>query len=397
MKKTSIIIIALCVALTACNPKLAATPTLYDDPLAPTTTPEIFISLTQAISAVVDLNGVALAVTDARFGNCATECPPPPDGTHYLRVMLQALNLPAGQSLDYKNLPEGIAIHDETGVITPFDHVLAYTPATQQLVLFFAVPETAQVFGLQWPGVAEIPLTVASEETSETGSGANVICNNVSLILDPALGSGYECQTIPESSGADRAYFDVYPEYTEVTLMNYPFTDSSYAPRIAVYPVQRYSELAPELVPASVTNLRSLVSGGATSSNKMPLLPIFKSVQMFHSQDAVLSFRNGKGVRYLTQYTQGIVPVNNQELFYTYQGLTDDGKYWVSVILPISTPNLMADGKNPPDGQSMDDFANNYSTYVADTAAQLNEQNTDSFTPAIGQLDALVQSISIAR
>ena len=45
-----------------------------------------------------------------------------------------------------------------------------------------------------------------------------------------------------------------------------------------------------------------------------------------HSQVQYLDFKNGTGVRYLTQFDQGILPINNYELVYTYQGLTSDGK-----------------------------------------------------------------------
>jgi hypothetical protein len=238
--------------------------------------------------------------------------------------------------------------------------------------------------------------TIAVEPTAQPVSQANVTCGKISLYLDPKLGSNFECETIPEATGADLAYWDKHPEYTEVTLKNYLFTDSNFTPRIAVYPVQRFSELLPDLVPARLADLKTLISGSIPSGKELPLLPAFNSVQMFDSQVTATPFQNGKGVRYLTQYAQGIVPINNQELFYTFQGLTADGQAWVSVILPISSPNLMADGKNPPNGQSMDDFAKNYKTYIADTTTQLSTQSLDSFVPAISQLDALVQSISVA-
>lgn len=238
--------------------------------------------------------------------------------------------------------------------------------------------------------------TVAAKPTARPASQANVTCDKISLYLDPKLGSGYDCETIPEATGADLAYWDIHPEHTEVTLKNYAFTDSLFTPRIAVFPVQRYGELLPDLVPARLADLRSLIAGGAISSKELPLLPPFNSAQMFNSQAAVIPFQNGKGVRYLTQYAQGIGPINNQELFYTYQGLTTDGKYWVSAILPISSADLMADGKNPPNGQSMEDFAKNYTSYIANTTSQLNTQRPDGFSPATSQLDALVQSISVA-
>ena len=57
-------------------------------------------------------------------------------------------------------------------------------------------------------------------------------------------------------------------------------------------------------------------------------------------------FVSGIGVRFLTEYAQYFVPVNNHDLFYTYQGLTNDGQYWISVILPINHPDLPANADN---------------------------------------------------
>jgi hypothetical protein len=229
--------------------------------------------------------------------------------------------------------------------------------------------------------------TIAAKPTAQTVSQANVTCNGVSLSLDPSLGSGFECQAIPEYSQTDMGYSEIHPEYAEVTIKNYTFADSLFTPRIAVYPVSRFSELLPDLVPNRLADLQSLISGGNITSKDMPLLPPFNSVQMFQSQSAVIPFSNGTGIRFLTQYAQ--------EMFYTFQGLTSDGKYWVSVILPISSANLMADGKNPPNGQTMEEFANNYKTYITNTASQLNGQSPESFTPAINQLDAMIKSIQV--
>jgi hypothetical protein len=102
----------------------------------------------------------------------------------------------------------------------------------------------------------------------------------------------------------------------------------------------------------------------------------------------VLPFSSGNGIRFLTQYSQFADPINNHEVFYTYQGLTSDGKYWISATLPISNPLLPADGTNPPNTQ-------NWDSYLAAMATQLNAQPPESYSPTITMLDALIASISI--
>ncbi|MEO8354588.1 MAG: hypothetical protein ABI621_01610 [Chloroflexota bacterium] len=45
-----------------------------------------------------------------------------------------------------------------------------------------------------------------------------------------------------------------------------------------------------------------------------------------HPLMQVINFQNGRGIRFLTQYAQYPAPINNHELFYHFQGLTNDGK-----------------------------------------------------------------------
>jgi hypothetical protein len=242
------------------------------------------------------------------------------------------------------------------------------------------------------PTMTEVPTATETPAATEPPvPQTNVNCNELALFLDPVLASGYDCKTIPEVSGEG---FDVNPQYTELSLQGYPLSDRFFTPRIDVFPVQRFSELAPDAVNPDVTALQALIGGGAVGAS-LPLLPIFNAAQEFHAQYKVLAFANGSGIRYLVQYAQYYAPINNHDMFYTFQGLTSDGKYWISAILPISNPILPVNGDSPPNGQSWDDFGNNFATYIADLITQLNSQPPENYSPTITMLDALVTSIRI--
>jgi hypothetical protein len=258
---------------------------------------------------------------------------------------------------------------------------------------------TATVVTLEAPTATTAPIvtetpTVTPETPTATElpvAQTNVTCNELALFLDPVLASGYDCKTIPEVSGEG---FDVNPQYTELTLQGYPLSDRFFTPRIDVFPVQRFSELAPDAVNADVAALQALIGGGAVG-NSLPLLPIFNAAQEFHAQYKVLAFANGSGIRYLVQYAQYSAPINNHDMFYSFQGLTGDGKYWISAILPISNSILPANGDNPPNGQTFEQFGNNFPTYIVDITNQLNSQTAGSFIPSLNVLDSLVASIQI--
>lgn len=223
----------------------------------------------------------------------------------------------------------------------------------------------------------------------------NVSCDGMTLYLDPVLASGYDCQTIPEASGADLPSFGVNPEYVELTLQGYALANRFFKPHIDVFPVQRYSVLLPDFISQREAMLQALISGGAVGESSLPILPIFNAGQEFHTRYQVIPFENGNGIRFITQYSQATMPINNHEMFYTFQGLTSDGKYWVSAVLPISHPILPESGDTPPGGQSWEDFSNKFNTYLIDIANQLNAQASASFSPTIPILDALITTISI--
>jgi len=227
--------------------------------------------------------------------------------------------------------------------------------------------------------------------TDTPGVQTNTTCNELAIYLDPTLASSYTCETIPESPEG----IETYPQYTKLTLQGYPLSGKFFTPYISILPVQRYIELLPDFIPGQVAALQALVSGGALGDKDLPFLPSLNAGQMFHAQYQVLPFGSGGGVRYLTLLAQYYAPINNHDLFYTYQGVTNDGKYWVSAILPINNPILPDNGDTPPGGQTWDQFTNNYSSYIADLTVQLNSQASGNYTPSLAMLDALVSSITV--
>jgi hypothetical protein len=247
--------------------------------------------------------------------------------------------------------------------------------------------------------VPTIPPVVATDTPEPTNTPTttvapppvtNLTCNELSLFLDPALASGYNCETVPEST----VEMDINPQYTKLTLQGYVLADKFFTPHISIFPVQRYAELQPDFIPGEVVDLQALISGGA-AGDTLPFLPIFNAAQIFHAQYQMVPFASGGGIRFLTLFAQYFAPINNHDLFYTYQGLTSDGKYWVSAILPINNPILPANGDNPPGGMSWDEFTANYGPYLTDITNQLNSQTSDNYTPTLSALDALVASITI--
>jgi hypothetical protein len=240
---------------------------------------------------------------------------------------------------------------------------------------------------------------IPTQPTAPVMQQANVTCNELSFHLAPALGSGYECETVPENSSSDIPvyYVFIYPDHTELTIQKYPLTRTQFPPQIWIYPVSRFSELLPDILPPRISDLKRIISNDALPSGELPFLPAIPEIQSFFVHEAVLSFKDGQGVRFITEYSEAPTSISNKNIIYTFQGLTDDGKYWVAVTLPISSPILPEENDMLPEGYTEESLILNYSSYVSDVKELLEEQAPDSFFPTIDELDALVQSISVGQ
>jgi hypothetical protein len=265
-------------------------------------------------------------------------------------------------------------------------------------ILMFACSIPATATPTPPPVITETPVVtgtpVVTEEPTVTEPAIpppNVTCLELSLYLDPALGTNTTCEVIAEST----LEMDTHPQYTTLTLLDYPLQNKFFPATISVYPVQAYSTLRPDVIPGLVTDLQALIAGGVPGSSYIPFLPIFNAAQTFHASYSLDPFMDGGGLRFLTLYAQYFAPVNNQDLFYTYQGLTSDGLYWVSAILPVNHVILPETADPPPGGMTWEQFSANYEVYIADMITQLEAQTPGSFSPTLTALDELVSSISI--
>ena len=236
-------------------------------------------------------------------------------------------------------------------------------------------------------------------DTETNLSQVNVSCNEIAFYLDPSLGDDYECETLPESNSSDRPsyYVFIYPTHTEVTLQDYPLTQTQFPPQLWVYPVARFSEQLPEIIPPLVSDLQHYISAGTWSGKNLPFLPAILEKQAFFAHEKALSFNGGQGIRYITQYSEGPNPITNKNIIYTFQGLTDDEMFWVAVTLPISHPILPDEYTTLPDGYTQESLILDYTTYTQDVKNRLSAELADSFSPALPILDSLVMSITITQ
>lgn len=211
----------------------------------------------------------------------------------------------------------------------------------------------------------------------------------ISFSYDPSLATFMDTELFEANTGGDVPPWELMPQYTRLTLQGYPLSDTNQMPQIFVIPLAEYMDANPD-VNAPLEDLQQMILAKRTNAlpDQLPCFPLTYANQMIVSNVAYLDFQNGSGVRYLTQVGQGEYPINNQGLVYTFQGLSDDGMWLVSAVLPVSNailpdPELvLADPK----------FTDDHLSYIVETRVQLEEQPDGSYLPDLALLDALFQT-----
>ena len=234
-------------------------------------------------------------------------------------------------------------------------------------------------------------------------NGIVISFQNTSFVIPTGLATNALSGTVPAVVGSqDGPGWDVAPESVKFQLENYALYNTFHEAYILVYPAQEYAAVN-EGASRSIAQLQAILSGSAAPTpENLPHVAFFNAGQVFAAQIQIVQFKSGSGVRFLTEYAQYYATANNNDLFYEFQGLTSDGKYYILAILPASHPLLAPDADPaspvPAGGIPFPGFddQNAIEAYYPAVTNLLNTAAPESFNPALPLLDALIQSISIA-
>jgi hypothetical protein len=188
----------------------------------------------------------------------------------------------------------------------------------------------------------------------------------------------------------DAPWWEIAPQHTRITLQGYPISNHIMKPQIFIYPVAELGKVN-EAAGLMASDLQILLKERQLG-RYLPLLPLFNASQAMHTHVEYLDFMTGHGVRFLIQLDQGPVPINNYEIFYSFQGITSDGVYYVSALLPVNHPEL------PPTMQFRElqtVESEHFFAYMAKTVSWLEEQDDNSFNPDLAKLDAFIAAIDV--
>jgi hypothetical protein len=226
-----------------------------------------------------------------------------------------------------------------------------------------------------------------------TATEQPIIAGSVNFSMDTGvLAGGYVSTVVPAvAQDGSAPYWEVLPAHTRVELEGYAISNHLMRPVLVVYPVNELTAVN-EGAARMAASLQTLLQSPQEVPD-LPFLPMVNMTQTFHSNLQFLEFTNGSGLRYLTEFSQGIVPANNFELLYTFQGLTNDGRYYIAAILPVNHPSLPADGAIT--GNEPLEFSSDFNAYINNIVQTLNVQAANTFVPDLTALDAMMTSIQV--
>jgi hypothetical protein len=233
----------------------------------------------------------------------------------------------------------------------------------------------------------------------------DVTYDNISFTIPLGLATDALTGTVPALTDEQQwGPWNIAPQHIKILLDNY--SQNSYQQAaIFIYPAQDFASTSDQ-VKENIQRVNSILNKTTPlAAENMPSIPFYNAGQAIAAQMQVVSFKSGGGVRLVTQYANGIGPINNSALFYHFQGLTNDGKYYIIAILPTSADFLPPDDtKYTVDSPTVTDFPGYYKSnptgddfkaYFQAVTDKLNATRPDQFKPSLSTLDALIQSISV--
>lgn len=245
-------------------------------------------------------------------------------------------------------------------------------------------------------------LSTSQVQSTSVQSGIPIWASPIRLVIPAGLGTGASAETIDVITDQEGQSWEIAPSHLQLTLQGYALQSSFHVPQFFVYPAPDYTAVNLSAA-TSIQQLKEILSNQnlPAQNDALPKIPFWNAGQVFGSQEKVIQFNGGSGLRLVTQYAQDVSPINNGGLFYLFEGLTTDQKIYIVGILPTNLAFLPVDNNPssslpaggipfPQDNSS----GSNFEDYFTRVTELINNSSADQFNPSLNTLDALIQSIS---
>lgn len=240
---------------------------------------------------------------------------------------------------------------------------------------------------------------------SSVGFGVDVTVSwgSTNFVYNSAVSPSWSVIVVPANPASPSIpNWQVAPSYNRFTFDNYVLAGETAA--LHVYPTARFPDILQYGEPYTQQQnaLNALLSArpdaATLSGNQLsgyagmavPFLPFLGAGQVFRSNVQYIDFNGGSGVRFVTLFQQTNGPILETDLFYTFQGVTADGRYYIAATFPVRSGLFPADMA----AWGTQALPADFNAYVTDAVNRLNGLQNDAFTPSLNLLDAAMRSLS---
>ena len=136
-----------------------------------------------------------------------------------------------------------------------------------------------------------------------------------------------------------------------------------------------------------------LAASTAAGTDALPFLPGFEAAQVLRAAPTYVDAPGVSGIAYLTAYAQDLFPFSSDSIWYTFQGLSTDGEWYVAVLAMLDTgllPEQVTD-------RQVQRARSDWEAYLARTVQKLEGAGPGAFTPTLTAVDALVRSLTFGE
>lgn len=234
---------------------------------------------------------------------------------------------------------------------------------------------------------------LAQDETTEVAYGP------IGFEVPEALGASVNVTSVPRT--------DLDPPFLVATIYG-ERAISSRIPRVGdgqtvvtAFRVADAEDVAD--VSAQVDALRTILDErpdlAAADDEGFPFLPITPGNQLLRSRPVYVDTPTVSGIAYLTAFEQAgeggpldRFPLTSTSVLATFQGLSADGTWYLSVVQELETALFPAE----PSGRDVRRAAQDWDAYLADSVASIDAASPDDFVPSLDAFDQLVGSLSLS-
>lgn len=274
--------------------------------------------------------------------------------------------------------------------------------------------------------------TQAAQVVRPSEDFTTVRYKGIHFSFDRSLAAEVRAETI--AAFVDGKPSDVVPEYPLFTLLGYPNSEvQQMRSHVRVFRVDKFREA---MATASDSYARSVLgppppawtinfdkevqvlklllanqpqsnvgrflgkARGEKGCGDMPFLPMWEACQAFSARVRYFDFKNGKGVFFLTQFNRETELITNEYLEYAFQGLSDDGNYYVSAEFSVEAP-ILPKGFEPEivawaeKNYLLPHTSKKYQNYLRPVVKKLEALPANQFRPNLALLEKLIESLQI--